>query len=408
MDCILPDYCLTKEKYKELWDNGVFVLDTNVLFNLYRYSPKLREGFINILNKISNRLWIPHQVALEYYDNKSKVINSEINKYKIISDIILKCPKDIKNEIIKRDLSRKHTATSEITEELVKKIDESFKIINKDLNDIIKKYPTRTDFEHIDEIIRKLLMGKVGKPYSVEVLEQICKEGSKRYELKLPPGYEDEKEKEGIKKYGDLILWFQIIDMANEKKKPIILICEDLKEDWWWASSGMTLGPRPELIKEFAFKTEMLFYMYSLDQFMNYANEYINTRIEKEVIEEAKEYRAEEEERKRDTETLKKISDEIETANIIFGFGPDNVAGAAAGAALELYLRNLCEKNKLPSTKGSIHQLAQVLLKSGIINENEFKKLIYLGNIRNKCAHSVEVSKDEVESLIEHVSNLAS
>jgi len=261
MDCILPDYRLTKEKYKELWDNCIFILDTNVLFNLYRYSPKLRKGFIDILNGIADRLWIPNQVALEYYDNKSTVITGEINKYKIISNIISKCPNDIKNDIIKRDLSRKHTATSEITEELLKKLDESFKIIIEDLENILKKYPKIKDFEHIDEMIGKLLVGRVGNPYSVEVLEEICNEGLKRYQLKLPPGYEDEKEKEGFKKFGDLILWFQIIDMAKEKKKPVILICEDLKEDWWWISSEGTIGPRPELIQEFSIKTEMLFYI---------------------------------------------------------------------------------------------------------------------------------------------------
>ena len=140
MDFILPNYRLSKEEYKELWDNCIFVLDTNVLFNLYRYSPKLREGFIEILDKISNRIWIPHQVALEYYNNKSTVINTEINKYKIILDIVSNCSKDIKKDIIKRDLSRKYTATSEITSELIKKIDDSFDIINKDLKDIIDKY----------------------------------------------------------------------------------------------------------------------------------------------------------------------------------------------------------------------------------------------------------------------------
>jgi hypothetical protein len=157
-------------------------------------------------------------------------------------------------------------------------------------------YPKRKDFENIDESIVKLLNDKVGKPYSLERLEQICQEGLLRCKLMLPPGYKDvkDKDKHGIKKYGDLILWFQIIDAAKEKEKPIILISEDLKDDWWWSPSDTRLGPRPELIQEFTSKTNMLFYMYSLDQFMEYANKYIDTKIDEELIKEAKEYRVEE------------------------------------------------------------------------------------------------------------------
>jgi len=411
MDFILPNYRLSKEEYKELWDNCIFVLDTNVLFNLYRYSPKLRERFIEILDKISNRIWIPHQVALEYYNNKSMIINTEINKYKIILDIVSNCSKDIKNDIIKRDLSRKYTATSEITSELIKKIDDSFDIINKDLKDIIDKYPQKEDFAHIDQTISKLFTEKVGKPYSIEVLEQLSEEASRRYKLELPPGYEDEKEKKGIKKYGDLILWFQIIDMAKEKKKPVILICEDLKGDWWWAPSGMTVGPRHELVQEFALKTEMLFYMYSLDQFMSYANEYINTKVEKEIIEEAKEYRVEEEIRKMDTGIPPNVFNGIQDAKLMLELGSDGPAGAGmtAGLALEAYLKHLCVINDIIcDDKSTIRELAQTLLTEGVIDNVEFAKLAYLATIRNKCAHSKDISKYEVESIIGYVKKMIS
>jgi hypothetical protein len=234
---------------------------------------------------------------LEYYDNKPTVIRHEINSYDIITKIIPNANKEIDNEINKNNLLRKHTACEEITDALKNKLDEHFKEIEKDLQEIIKKYPKRKDFEVIDETIIKLLSGKVGKPYSMDKLEQISQEGLVRCKLMLPPGYEDikDKDKRGIKKYGDLILWFQIIDFAKEKKTPIILISEDLKDDWWWSPSKTTLGPRPELIHEFNSKTDTLFYMYSLDQFMKYANKYLNTNIEDEIIKEIKEYRAEEE-----------------------------------------------------------------------------------------------------------------
>ena len=87
MDCILPEYRLSADSYKELWENCIFVLDTSVLFNIYRYSPGLREEVIDVLGKISPRLWIPYQVAYEYYDNISSVISIEISKYDSIMSI---------------------------------------------------------------------------------------------------------------------------------------------------------------------------------------------------------------------------------------------------------------------------------------------------------------------------------
>jgi hypothetical protein len=126
------EYRLTDENYKKLWDGCLFVLDTNVLLNIYRYSPKLRKAFIDILTTISGRLWIPYQVAFEYYDNKPIVISDEIEKYNIIKNIISKSKKEIQDEIKKHDLSRRHTATSEIIAEFNKKLDDSFKDINKE------------------------------------------------------------------------------------------------------------------------------------------------------------------------------------------------------------------------------------------------------------------------------------
>jgi len=57
------------------------------------------------------------------------------------------------------------------------------------LEDAKQYYPKKEEFEEIHNKIIKLFAGKVGAPYSLEKLEEICKIGSLRYELKLPPGY---------------------------------------------------------------------------------------------------------------------------------------------------------------------------------------------------------------------------
>ena len=67
-------YRPSEDEFSDLWKNCVFILDTNVLLNLYRYSEESRNDFIKVLHKIETRLWIPHQVALEFQENRTKVI----------------------------------------------------------------------------------------------------------------------------------------------------------------------------------------------------------------------------------------------------------------------------------------------------------------------------------------------
>jgi len=303
MDCMLPKYRPTKEEFDEMWNKCVFIPDTSLLLGLYRYSSGLRVSIINIFEKISDRLWIPHQVALEYYDNRDNVIDEEVKKYNVIKSIITENVKNIDSQLNKKDLFKKYEETSEITKDLVRNINRG---IEKELEAVSERYPKRETFEGLDDAIIKLFIGKVGTPYSLKKLEDVSKIGFARYELKLPPGYKD-KGKGGIKDYVDLIVWFQIMEMAKDKKHPIILILDDLKEDWWWISSGKIVGPRPELIQEFASEVNLQFYMYSTDQFLKYAKQYIDTNIKDEVIEEAKEYRDDEERRLREIEASEAI-----------------------------------------------------------------------------------------------------
>ena len=87
-------------------------------------------------------------------------------------------------------------------------------------------------------------------------LFEIIKEGEVRYRNMLPPGYMDDnevyKKKKGFQKYGDLIIWKEILRYSSVQKKPIILICNDKKEDWFNADKKSELeSPRHELLKEF-------------------------------------------------------------------------------------------------------------------------------------------------------------
>jgi hypothetical protein len=266
-------YTPTEEEFKDLWDDSIFILDTNVLLNLYRYTDKTRDELIKIFNKITDRLWIPHQVALEYHKDRIKVINDQKNAYPKIRNIL----KEYRNKIV-NDLQEFRMHPYFRTNNIVKILDSSLKRIEKYLKDIEKQHPDIIDDDYVMNTITSIFENKVGLPYPEDTYKQICKTGESRYQKKVPPGFKD-------KEYGDLIIWFQIINKAKETKKPIIFVTDDKKEDWWLKYEGKK-KPRPELINEIYSEAGTKFYMYQSDRFMYWAQKWLGEEIQDDSIKE--------------------------------------------------------------------------------------------------------------------------
>src|SRR5690242_10763012 len=89
-------YRPTEEELADLWKNCIFILDANVLLDLYRYPKEARDDLIGILRKISDRLWVPYQAALEYQENRLIVIADQLKKYQDVRQVIV----DIKNKLV--------------------------------------------------------------------------------------------------------------------------------------------------------------------------------------------------------------------------------------------------------------------------------------------------------------------
>jgi hypothetical protein len=75
-----PEDCALR--FKE----AIFAFDTNGLLNLYRYTPESRDNLLKVLNAIKYRVWMPHQVAYEYHDNRVGVIITQREMYSALKD----------------------------------------------------------------------------------------------------------------------------------------------------------------------------------------------------------------------------------------------------------------------------------------------------------------------------------
>jgi hypothetical protein len=105
------------------------------------------------------------------------------------------------------------------------------------------------------------------------------------------------------------------------------------------------------------------------------------------------------------------MDDELLEAEYLLKKGFIRAAGALAGVVLERHLKMLCDKNepKLKYPKNAtISQLSDILKGNNLLDIPEWRKIQYLGDIRNKCDHDkkVEPKKEEVNELISKVKEM--
>jgi hypothetical protein len=248
-----------------------------------------------MFNAIKERLWLPHRAAQEYFNNRLTVIAQQEKAYEEAIKTIQSLHGDLSN-------TRQHPFLSD---KLMQKLSAVLEEVVAELERNKGVHANRTQADEIQEAIGNLFSGRVGTPYSGEQLENIYREGVDRYTRKVPPGYKDDGKNEPSspvlsehRKYGDLIIWRQIIDKASEVKKGIIFVNDDRKEDWYLIFRGKTLGPRPELIGEFLEKCGHSFYMYQADRFFEFAADHLKQTITPSSVNEIRDLRRQDLERR--------------------------------------------------------------------------------------------------------------
>lgn len=260
----------------KLWDlNPLVVLDANVLLNLYRYSPSTMQQVIEHLKEVSECLWIPHQVLLEYERNRESAQKDAYGKYKqaptAIRRIVEKARADLSKQFNNARTFRypNHQELERSVEEQLLAIDQIIASFDSRMADEAAKNELMLQERPVDEFLILLKNREaVGKPLTMKERLGILLEGELRYKYKIPPGYMDE-DKNGQDKFGDLVLWKQILTKASFHNGPVIFITGDLKEDWW-AKGASGPVPRCELVQEFGEYSVHRFFMSQLDSLINF------------------------------------------------------------------------------------------------------------------------------------------
>lgn len=264
----------TEGEIKAAWDSCIFSFDANILLNFYRYTADTTAAFFDLLEKFRDRIYITYQACEEYFENRLDVISEQEKAY---SEVINAMQKSVLEPLLHE---RKHP---HINSDLLNELTTVTIKVTEELDKSSKEYSKKISKDEILERVVSIFDGKVGKSFSEEQLSSIYQEGDKRYSERIPPGFKDIS-KGGVKQFGDLVLWFQMIELAKDSQKDLVFVTDDEKEDWLNIHKGKTIGPLPLLQEEFYQKTGKRIYLYTAPQFIKKAGELLNTQVPAEAL----------------------------------------------------------------------------------------------------------------------------
>ena len=258
-------YEWTQAEFDELWEKAIFAFDANTLLNIYRYKENTCGHFLETLDAIKERVWLPYQAAYEFHKNRRNCIDNQVAAYTDLKKLLQRFETDFDATL--RGYKNHKTIDGE---SLRKQFSEALSGVIKSIDESHEDHPDDDQNSSLLLKMTDIFDNRVGDKLPDSDLKSIYKEGRDRYAAKVPPGYKDIKKPEPAK-YGDLVLWKELIRKSTDCECPIIFITSDGKEDWWLVEHGKQVGPNPELIQEFLRTTNQRCYLYSPSQFIKRA-----------------------------------------------------------------------------------------------------------------------------------------
>lgn len=286
--------------YEEFWrkpqkfvDSAIktstVVLDTNAILNLYRMKKSARNEYLQVLQKIEARVWIPRQVADEFHKNRLSTVDSHVNSLKGKSETVSESAESFRSAL--RDFFKLHSLADGRSSDYLKPLNDSISDIVDSVKREVEEYDLKaSDLLSGDPVLARLSSlfdGKVGSGIPAEDLKGAAAEALRRAEEEIPPGYKD-VQKNGEKGAGDYFIWREIIDHAKTTKRDILFISTDMKDDWVRKQCGFSIGPRPELVQEMHNLAGVAYHHLPLAIFLSRAADVLEVQVSQDTINQVK------------------------------------------------------------------------------------------------------------------------
>lgn len=276
-----PWYFDSEEEIDRAWKHGILTVDTNVILDIYRYNSDTRNAIFKSIKFFKNRTWLSNQAAKEFISNRKSVIADSHADFDKTKKILKEFVENSVN--VGTTLNGIRRISNADINKFLEEIKRSVDIIEKKIAD---EAPANFNLSSNDPVLENIISAfgdRIGS--APENYDQLLLDAEQRQKKKIPPGYKDAG-KDGDRRFGDFLLWSELIAFAKANQKDIIFVTSERKEDWWEEKSGKTLGPRQELLQEFYEKSGRKFFMYHTDRFVKFQQERSVVNVDSRIIEE--------------------------------------------------------------------------------------------------------------------------
>jgi PIN like domain len=276
----------SSEDYHALLTTGMVVPDTNVLLNLYRYSSSTREDLFAVLASLGNRLWVPHQVLVEFWKNRESAVRDP----RETGENTVEGLEDYSKQAISslRTWANRVAWPTDLRDELEDGLKESFDSVIENIQRFISEEALGEALDTSkDPVLKRLepiLRNRVGKQFDLEKQSAALQEAQRRIDVELPPGYKDRSKGDDASS-GDYLIWEQLLCEAERRQSDVLLVTGDVKDDWWRRERGQTRGPRLELVDELRDRAGTRLFMLRPDSLLLHAREVLKLQIRDESVE---------------------------------------------------------------------------------------------------------------------------
>lgn len=257
---VLLERCWMMKTIKEKLEakQTIVVCDANVFLEIYSYSPGYCEYALSCLEAVKDYIVMPSMVEIEYTKHFQKMFRKMNNRINDARKSLLQQIDNANNNCMSTISNIERIGFSEI-DELKDILSQQYELMSSKVEDFFDDRSQALellsnswgDEDHVFSLYENIKRKKNIMPgFSQSELYLLCEQGKKRYEKSIPPGYRD-NDKDGLGKYGDYIWWKEVIRYSEINHCDVILVTDDVKEDWWHKNENGTREFRNELIKEF-------------------------------------------------------------------------------------------------------------------------------------------------------------
>ncbi|MBV7246899.1 PIN-like domain-containing protein [Streptomyces sp. MW-W600-10] len=245
--------------------DSTIVLDTNILLSLYEYTPAARQQVLEALRNVQHLLWLPHQVGLEFFENRHRVITGRRKaleeSQRILRNKINEAKKALKEaRAHTQKMLIRYAQDTEASSKLEKQI--SDKAISSLLDDVsrtlegqasrLREYDISVspngEGDTVLSQVAALFGDQIAVPPDPNLTRQRVEDASLyRFPNLIPPGFKDAGKGTALASSGDFLLWEETIShmSASEGRSHLLFVSNDTKEDWYQPSGEGRSEPRP-------------------------------------------------------------------------------------------------------------------------------------------------------------------